>query len=240
MICSFMNARPATDSSIDHTAWAQGVLRRQVDRLEQLAEARLRMALAIEADVSAQTSEGKAVDAGAKAFSRIARAVRMTGLLQARLIEDMDRAERRAACDRQSEARRAQDEAEEQAESHKGRVEAIVARMARGQGHDEDQIERLIGEAAERLDDEDLYGEVLARPVGELVALICRDLGLEPDWDQLGQEAWAVEEIAGGDPGSPFLARAAGKADPNHQGHQVHQDGGGANPGRTVPFHARL
>jgi hypothetical protein len=41
--------------------------------------------------------------------------------------------------------------------------------------------------------------------VGELVAMICRDFGLEPDWDALEQEAWAQAEIAGGAAGSPFL-----------------------------------
>jgi hypothetical protein len=31
----------------------------------------------------------------------------------------------------------------------------------------------------------------VSRPVGELVALICRDFGLEPNWDALASEAWA-------------------------------------------------
>ena len=44
----------------------------------------------------------------------------------------------------------------------------------------------------------------MSRPIGEIVALICKDLGLEPDWGRLAQEAWAQAEIADGDPGSPF------------------------------------
>jgi hypothetical protein len=72
--------------------------------------------------------------------------------------------------------------------------------------HDGDvrQVERLCFTVRERLDDEDLYGDLLRRPIGEMVAVICRDLGLEPDWDQLAQEAWAQAEIAEAPEGSPF------------------------------------
>jgi hypothetical protein len=59
-------------------------------------------------------------------------------------------------------------------------------------------------EASERLDRDDVYGDLLARPVSELVALICRDLGLDPDWPVLADEAWAREEMADGAPGWPL------------------------------------
>jgi len=85
----------------------------------------------------------------------------------------------------------------------KARVEAIIERVAKAD-HDEEEVDRLVREAGERLDDEDLYGEVLGRPVGELVSLICRDLGLAPDWSRLAEEAWARREAAEGDPRSPF------------------------------------
>ncbi len=62
----------------------------------------------------------------------------------------------------------------------------------------------MIEETGERLDDEDIYGDVASRPVGELVALICRDLGLDPDWTRLAEEAWAQDEIAEAPVGSPF------------------------------------
>ena len=45
---------------------------------------------------------------------------------------------------------------------------------------------------------------VASRPVGELVALICRDFGLDPNWDALAEEAWAQAEMDGGAEGSPF------------------------------------
>jgi hypothetical protein len=90
-------------------------------------------------------------------------------------------------------------------------------------------------EVCERLDDDDIYGDVIARPVGELVALICRDLGLEPDWARLAEEAWAREEIERGDARSPFanLHREAVANPPartiDHQGHQERPELGTAH-----------
>jgi hypothetical protein len=120
----------------------------------------------------------------------------MAALLQSRLIQEMDDVRRRAAFQTTDEMEAA-DEAERRrdpAYHHKARVEAIVGRVARAQFGDGDDLDRIVAETAERLDDDDIYGDVLTRPVGELVALICRDLGLEPDWAQLGQEAWAQAE----------------------------------------------
>ena len=93
--------------------------------------------------------------------------------------------------------------------------------MAKAECDDEDRLDDLVHETAERLDDDDIFGDVLTRPVGELVSLICRDLGLEPDWARLGEEAWAKEEFD--DPRSPFFAtspiygRGGPPADPGVQ-----------------------
>ena len=35
----------------------------------------------------------------------------------------------------------------------------------------------------------------MSRPVSDLVADICRDLGLNPHWARLAKEAWAEAEI---------------------------------------------
>ena len=189
----------------DPSAWGQEALRRQVALLERLSESGLRMALAIERRLTEAAPEAAlSSDALAKeamAFSRAARTVRVTALLQSRLIKDAEQLRLHTAA-----------EAEERAEEkqrlqpvyrHKARVERIVERLAIDQC-DEDTIECVIVEAGERLDDEDLYGDIMTRPVGELVALLCRDLGLEPDWDRLSEEAWAKQEIASGAEASPF------------------------------------
>jgi hypothetical protein len=86
------------------------------------------------------------------------------------------------------------------------RAVRIVQRVARDHCRREPFAVSVIArEAAERLDNDDIYGLVASRPVGELVAMLCRDLGLEPDWDALAAEAWAQAEIDSAPEGSPFL-----------------------------------
>jgi hypothetical protein len=198
----------------DHAAWGQELLRRQAERLDQLAAAGTRLALAIE-QAAAEAGEPAARAEAAKAFSRVTRSVRLTGLLQDRLIQDIGRLRsgaemtatqaREAALAQAEEAKALADPAY----AHKARVEAIVARVARAETDDEDRLERLACEAGERLDDDDIYGDVSARPVGELVSLICRDLDVKPDWKRLGEERWAIEEAETGDPRSPFFSNRA-------------------------------
>jgi hypothetical protein len=235
MICSDMSAQPSTPDD-DRAAWADGVLRRQVEMLEALAETGLALAQRIaEADIAPADI--------AMAFSRVSRAVRLACLLQSKLIRDADEARREADDQRRMQNDRDQINASQARQERKAWAQAIIDRVAQGQTDDEDELEQINDEAAERLDADDIYGDVLNRPLGELVAVICRHMGLEPDWDRLAQEAWALDEIASGDPHSPFLARAGGDTDLNPQGQHVHQDDqerGGAQGRRPgVPFHAR-
>ena len=193
-----MTNRPNLSDHDDPAAWAQAVLRRQVERLDELAELGLDMAQAIAAEKA---------DGAVTAFSRVAKVVRLCGLLQSKLIKDMDDAHRHALVSApmvEAQARIKEIE-QDPAHGHKARVERIVERQVKARHpDDEDEVERLMLEACERLDDEDIYRNVLTRPVGELVALICRDLGVEPDWPKLAQEAWALDEMQSRVEGSPF------------------------------------
>ena len=223
-ICSVITDAPPppsetpADPHAGDGAWARGVIERQVALQEQLAEAGLRLALAIEQGATQAAAQGQPVDKdAAMAFSRVARTVRMAGLLQARLIKDLEETQHRAEAEQLRQAKRvladydkARNAPADPAplppdERHKQRVERIVARIAAAR-HGAKEVDRLVAEAAERLDDEDIYDDVLAHPVGELVSLICRDLDLKPDWERLSGEAWAREEIESGAEGSPFLA----------------------------------
>src|SRR6185312_7856750 len=88
---------------------------------------------------------------------------------------------------------------------HIERAVRVVRRVARDHCRkDGYAVSAIAREAAERLDDDDIYGLVATRPVGELVAMLCRDFGLEPDWSHLAAEAWAKAEIESGAEGSPF------------------------------------
>ncbi|HEY4031744.1 MAG TPA: hypothetical protein VGM25_15480 [Caulobacteraceae bacterium] len=190
-------AAPLSDPSAISPEPAAGPLpipaERQLALLGELAELGMDVARAVAARARAAGPE-EDLGALANAYARVSRAVRLTVMLQSKLMQ----------APRAAPEPEAPDEASERSEQHKFRVERIVERVLRTQHDDEDEIDRLSAEVAERLDDEDLYGEVLDRPLGELVALICRDVGLEPDWARMAQEAWAVEEIRSGAAGSPF------------------------------------
>jgi hypothetical protein len=223
-------SEPATTLTEDEVALkTQAILQRQLERLEELAEMGMRLARAVEAEVTAgEIAPAKAI----VAVQRAGRAVRQCGLLQIKVLNDLARA---AANDRIFGARRREAEAEQAAAladpayGHKARVERIVGRIAAEEHRDdEDAVERLAAECAERLEDDDVYGDVMDRPVGELVALICRDLDLDPDWTRLAQEAWAQDEH--GLPGSPF-AHLAPKRPPPFAA----ANGEGGPPGERPP-----
>jgi hypothetical protein len=113
-------------------------------------------------------------------------------------------------------------ERQKRQDARKARVERIVERVIKAEITDEDEIYRLTQQTYERLDDEGVYGDLLARPVSEIIARICRNLGLSPDWSRLAQEAWAQEEIDSGAAAAPLMTlrwvdlppEAAGAVDP--------------------------
>jgi hypothetical protein len=167
---------------------------RRLRMLDRLAEAGMEL---VEGLVAQGKGTGpKVVDGDVGlAFSRVSRGVRLAVLLQEQLSgpgEDPEDAARQAEAGRRK--------------AHIGRAVRIVERVAKDHCRKTPGIIAACAyEARERLDDDDIYGLVTSRPVGELVALICRDFGLEPNWDALAQEAWAQAEMASGAPGSPFL-----------------------------------
>ncbi|CAN7515814.1 hypothetical protein LJR225_003708 [Phenylobacterium sp. LjRoot225] len=198
---------------------ARALIERQLWVLGRLAEAGLNVALAIERQAMAAADEGSGPEDStpetvrpqpvqvvqgdlALAYGRAARAVRLTLALQARVIKDLqalDECEGR----RQSGARAARQQLEA---ARKARVERIVERVIKAELADADEVDRLADEAYERLDDDDIYGDLMARPVSETIARICRDLGLSPDWSRLAEEAWAQAEIDAGVAASPLMA----------------------------------
>lgn len=203
---------PTGASSADAPMCAVGdaaTVERQLFMLGRLAEAGMDIVEAI---------RGQAVQAAAPntpppnnplhlndlalAYSRAARAVRMSIALQSRLM-----AERREVAT--AAATSARMSAVRDRPARRARIERIVERLASAEHENEEGVERCMAEAAERLDDVDVFGDILSRPVSETIALICRELGLSPDWPALAQEAWAREEMASGDVGAPFAGPPA-------------------------------
>jgi hypothetical protein len=199
MICSEMF--DPTPSQTDD--WARPLFERQIAVLGRLAEAGLEIALAIERQAKADDAATAEPSRAYVAYARVARAVRLTLMLQSKLIKQLQAIDRQTALAPINAAAHEAFEREDLTEQRKARLERIIERIAKRQSDDTADIERLVDEASERLDHDDLYGDVLARPVSELVAMICRDLGLEGDWTTLAQEAWAIEEINSGKPFPP-------------------------------------
>ena len=141
-------------------------------------------------------------------FSRVARAVRLTFALQSRLIDEFKGRSRPPAGAAEPEQRTLQvrwiGQLSPAEKARRGRLRDVVRTVAESEGRDAETVERLVREAAERVEDDGIFGDIMTRPFGEIVALICRDLGLKPDWDALSGEIWAEEEIGAAAGDSPF------------------------------------
>jgi hypothetical protein len=184
----------------------RGVMERQLSVLGRLAEAGLNLALAIERQA---TTEGAAqVVSGdvALAYGRVSRAVRLTVALQAKVIKELQGLDQVVARELYADRCNAERERLRLAKLRQDRVQRIVERVIAAEVADAAEVDRLADEACERLEHDDIYGDLTTRPVGEIIALICRDLDLSPDWTRLAAEAWAQEEIDSGAAGSPFAA----------------------------------
>jgi len=169
---------------------------RQIERLDRLADIGLEIAEALLAQAK---GEGPKVVEGdiALAYDRIARAVRMAVMLQSRLAQDARRAHETPA----------EPQPPSPVIARKDQVARIVRRIAQGDDRlDGYQVGWAGREARERLEHDDIYGQVMSQPVSDIVADICHDLGLNPDWARLADEAWAQDEMDSGHVGEPLQA----------------------------------
>lgn len=174
--------------------------RRQLIALDELTGHGLAVSRALAEQASGERAQSATTCDHALAYARVSRAVRLAIALQQQLIKDLAA----AAADAQTPE-----------DLRKARLERIVERQVRERHPSDDEaLDRLMTETADRLDDEDLYGDLMDRPFSELVARICSDIGLEADWPALSQELWARREIASGDVGAPLMVRMSKQARP--------------------------
>ena len=146
-------------------------------------------------------NDGK-TDSLARAFARLSRSVRMTLALRAKLAEDSRRSSEERAAERTRRAAAARD-------AHRDHQRNKVKRVAEATidaetGEDWNEREDLLDALSERLKDFDDYADLGNRSIGEIIARICRDLGLKPDWRRWVDAAWAKQEMAEKPPGSPY------------------------------------
>jgi hypothetical protein len=210
---AFSDAMP--DPATDRTE-------RHLCLLQELAELGMTMARAVVAQVV--DAETPATDPGL-AFSRIARAVRQTVALEARLAEDRQLRREKAAA-RDVEAGRLR------AVRRKHEVRRCVEQAIEADASEND-AEDLLGDLDERLDDGVYDFDFAERPVGELIARICRDLGVTPDWSLWEDEDWALK-AATSDPSASrdVFSSSVGGGGPRYamEGEPSRRDPSGSSP----------
>ena len=166
--------------------FARPVLDRQLARLEELAD----IGMEIARDLSRRVAEaaepgGEAMDPAAVtlAYNRVSRAVRMTCALQTEVLDKLRGVGRietyDAALAAQDAARTAaRDALEKRRRARKLEVAEGVAEAIDEAHETTEGRERCVREAKERLRDTDDLGDILSRPVDEVIAQICRELGI--------------------------------------------------------------
>jgi hypothetical protein len=104
--------------------------------------------------------------------------------------------------------RRADDAAREHAKRRTEKIRRIVDEAIHDPreaiGRMSSHAEYLSGKLHVRLEEPEFYPDLTDAPLGEMVARICRDLGLDPDWRRWEDEPWARAEAAAKTPGSPY------------------------------------
>jgi hypothetical protein len=184
---------------------------RQAQALQALTGIGLRAAQALETRLHACEADAVACEL-ALALTRVARAVRLTLALEARLgnaqaLRDETRAaqaaEARAAAAAGREAR---------IETNAGRVSdavemAIAAQTAgaRDGGYESEQLSEALSEHLRDGRETDGFADM---PVSAAVAQVCRALGVRVDWSLWRNEDWALDEWRAGTPGSPYADTA--------------------------------
>ena len=206
---------PPEPSSLD--GMEQALLERQLEALGRLADMGMSIAAAIERRATAEEPGSEAELRHAPLdFARVSRAVRLTFALQSQLIADFkgvgSKSAKAPAADDVPAGMYWRPDVVDHDEVQKRQLSGIVRELAEGASLDGEAVERLVREAGERLEDEDFYRDLTERSLGEIVGLVCKDLGLEPDWELLADIYWAKQEIKHPPPGSPYAGWAERQA----------------------------
>jgi len=198
----------------------------------------LGMVLAEKLVAQATADEATAVDVGevGSAFAKISRGVRMTVMLETRLLKERRlrrdglEAAHEARLQAMREARWAKEAAEEneRVEKQQNAIDEAVKDMIRAERPEGYERERLF----DRLDrvwvkDLDAYGKLVLSGgqslydemggedalVSEQIAAFCKALDLTPDWDLWKDSVWALEEAEDEAEGSPYAPAKTGPPD---------------------------
>ncbi len=162
------------------------------EMLRELAQIGMRLARLVEENAEAKMALDPAANLGRadQAFAKIARSVRQTLALKVKLAEMA--AKREAAVESGEEGREA-----ESARLHRRKVKlvrAIEESIAAEAENGRTDAEHLLTDLHERLDDADILADLGARPMGEMVAGICDDLGIPVNRAVWQAKGWYLTE----------------------------------------------
>ena len=200
------------DTELDpRAAWRAEVLK-------ELVEAGMDMVR----DMRAVASEPDGPDLSLR-FGRVAKAVRMTLALDAKLCDEAG-----VAAEERAKARRDERKASirrRKLDVHNTVRSCIEMDVAEG----EQRRGMFPDELAQEIDHDDLLEEdYLTKPVSEIVAMICELLDVAVDFNTFRFEDWAKEELSTRPPGSAFakgvpppLDRQAWRNRPPHPGGEL-------------------
>ena len=189
--------------------------------LEELAEIGMRLARDVERQALADeprlaalpdpallNSAGRARTDWALVFARIARAVRQTVALEAKLAAEAEERGRQVSAAEDRRAALQKTRVRQQKVRVKRLVEDAIAAEA-----DAGEAEGLLLDLDERLADPDIEDELGSRPIGVIFAAICADLGIEADLRGFS-DAELGFDIAPARPAGGSRAALAGEPDP--------------------------
>jgi hypothetical protein len=179
---------------------------RDLRMLDELGEIGMDLARAVRQQAVAQAIPEQVGALGrmsggdlALAFSRLARAVRQTIALKAKLTEDRRARDHKEAAE---QAQHAATIARARKERQKNKAKRIIEEAIDAEPRDPSDYENLLADLDDALEDLDAdFGE---RPFGENIMRICRDLGITPNWTDWAMEVWGIGagEIGAGEIGA--------------------------------------
>lgn len=205
----------------------RAILERQIHILADLAEAGLVIARAVgERMREAQVERAPVRDICdlARAFDRVDRAVRYTVMLQGRVLTELEAWKQAQARPPAKTAGPTHAEPEAEGLERQAQVAEVLGRVIAADQKDPKDVEgreRLEREAAARLRDDRRLGDILKLPISEVIDIICRGLGIQPDWLRLSEEDWARGELRSGKVGAALAAAVLAGAPPDDPSGEV-------------------
>src|SRR5271155_663375 len=188
--------KPVATASSGTSGGRAGVCERDIEILARLAEigldlAEIERAQAVDAEAARKAGGDGPTRDHNLGFARITRAVRMVLALKAEFIADGGERLRRDMAERAARAEAARLERETK---QKARVDRAVREVIASEPRDRRTRDDLIYELNKRVGNWPAATDFREMSTGDVIARICHDLGIDPDWTLWWNESWAIEE----------------------------------------------